>query len=75
MSEVKKKRWATTALATLLLLYPLSSGPAYGLVVRGYFDLRYYKAAYRPFWWLAGQSRALLNACEWYTEVWEPPDA
>ena len=38
MADERKRRWWPLVILALLVLYPLSTGPAYSLVGRGYFD-------------------------------------
>ena len=58
-------------LFALLFLYPLSVGPTYLLVSRGYLPARV-GVIYAPLEQLASQSDSFDSLLEWYIERWLP---
>jgi|HubBroStandDraft_6_1064221.scaffolds.fasta_scaffold1408180_2 hypothetical protein len=80
MSDEPKRRhrawifWA--ALITLLVLYPLSLGPAFRLVWTSQDDpanLRVFKVVYRPISWARMHSETVTNLTDWYMSFCMPP--
>jgi hypothetical protein len=57
--------WAL--IAVLLLVYPLSLGPALWLGRVSNTGIAGENSAYAPIWWLYAQSRPARAAIDWYT--------
>jgi hypothetical protein len=76
MSDGPKKRsraWIRSALiATLLLAYPLSIGPAYRYWGFSAFEVQTLNTAYAPVWWLWRVSEPARKAINWYVGLWVP---
>jgi hypothetical protein len=79
MSDEPKKRsraWIWWALLALLVLYPLSLGPAFAIadwIVITNPEPRFYYAIvyiYAPLWWVGDYSESARDAREWYIDWW-----
>ena len=69
MSDEPKKRpraWiGWVAVLTLLVLYPLSMGPAYGPAMP-LFEAKTLSTAYAPMWWVWQHCRWATGPIDWY---------
>jgi hypothetical protein len=71
MSDEPKKRprvWISWALVVVLVLYPLSIGPAYRF--GGDDQLENIGTVYTPLWWLYRRVACVEYAMDWYIEKW-----
>ena len=80
MSDQPKKRWPKRlgVIATILVMYVLSFGPA-GLIVYSTVPFRYFDTAsevmdfiYAPLIWLAERSELFDSVMAWYVDLWTP---
>ena len=75
MSDEPKKRpraWiGWVAVLTLLVLYPLSMGPAYGPAMP-LFEAKTLSTAYAPMWWVWQHCRWATGPIDWYLNLWVP---
>jgi hypothetical protein len=77
-AEPKKWRRAWTwwiALLALLVLYPLSIGPAWWITVHRpeILPLKAYRTVYAPIIWVCGFSKPLIDLVKRYGDFWDPP--
>jgi hypothetical protein len=63
--------WATAVLV-VVLLYPISFGPACWLTARGYVRESTVNSFYWPVLWSAAQATPLENAVVWWGSLWVP---
>ncbi len=72
MSDEPKKRsraWIGRMSLTLLVLYPLSMGPAYGPAMP-LFNPKTLWTAYAPMWWIWTHSKPASRVIDWYLDLW-----
>ena len=72
MGDAPKKRswaWIKWLALALVILYPLSMGPAYGPLMP-FFDPNTLSAVYAPMWWVWQHSPWGYAAIEWYLNLW-----
>lgn len=74
--KLGRRFWVTAGISSLLLIYPISFGPACRLCQDGYLGNRPIWNAYRPMWWLAndGPSPIRRQVVRW-VEVFLAPTA
>jgi hypothetical protein len=76
MSDEPKKRrrawigWASFALLALLVLYPLSLGPALWLTNDDFSQWQIIGPVYRPLYWLGNRFDCVGEAIGWYVTKW-----
>ena len=64
--------WAMIVVAMSLIAYPLSIGPVYGLLTRGYVSAQGVATAYYPLHWLVAQSETVTRFFNWYIRLFLP---
>jgi hypothetical protein len=72
MSDEPKKRrgaWIWWPVVLLIVLYPLSVGPAMWLVTSPALD-KTVSTIYAPIFWLVGRSDWAASVVEWYLHFW-----
>lgn len=68
-----KRRYLVTGVLLLgLMAYPVSIGPVYGLMLRGWLPASVFQLIYRPIIWLADQHPVIYDAIEDYTMMFLP---
>ena len=60
------------AVVVLLVLYPLSYGPAWWLIMNGYISASVFSAVYTPIYWLAENWEWFGDLLRWYIALWVP---
>lgn len=74
MTEQRKSipwYWWTLAGLLLLVAYPLSAGPAYGLIRPGYITVEMFNCVYAPLGWLCDQMpRSIAKILLWSLHLW-----
>jgi hypothetical protein len=62
----RRRWWVAAGLLLFFVGYPLSIGPAYGLLVRGWLSPFAYSALYQPLIWCVNLHPALQDLLRWY---------
>ena len=66
--------WTAVAVVAMVLLYPLSYGPVYGLYVHGFLPISVYtlSAVYAPVISLMNNFEPFGDFMRWYLRCWTP---
>ena len=74
MGALVKRHLSTFAgiLATMLILYVLSTGPVARRYARGQPRWNRYQEIYAPLFWFAENSATVASAFGWYVNLWIP---
>jgi hypothetical protein len=76
MGEERKKTsagfWCTITIMALLILYPLSFGPASWLAFHDMRTCHFVEIAYRPILWLGTHNQIIRSVATWYMALGVP---
>jgi hypothetical protein len=69
----RSRGWIGWALLAVLVLYPLSVGPAFWFAYHSRdpdVSFHAFAKAYKPIGWLRERSTTVKTMVDWYTELW-----